>query len=456
MRNARLDFRGRGWGAKILIGGSMRLLCSRFARTFRFVVVATGFSLFLVSNASGSAFNTLHTFCKQSGCPDGAAPQDKPLLDQSGNLYGTTANGGKYDSGVVFELVPNADKSRYKEHVLYNFCAQANCADGANPYADLIMDVDGDIYGTTLAGGAHGHGVIFNLTHSGKRWRISVITSFCAVSNCADGSDPYTGLSYYGQASGKPWDKFSPLFGTTRYGGANGKGAAYQLLTDGSLWNYEVIHSYSGSGPSDSAYAGPLLVDASENLFGVTGHNAKYSGGALYKLTAGSWKETTLHDFCNPATHCVDGATPTGQLAMDAAGDLYGTTWYSDCEQGGCNGGIVFERAANGGFSVLYHFCKSDCFHAGDFPSGLTIDAAGNLLGLRQQAARKISESCTSSVSTAAQSSGLKRCCTISAPTTSIAETAAHHRRRRSWTVTQACTAPRRARTARPPAPCSG
>ena len=93
-------------------------------------------------------------------------------MDQNGVLYGTTQEGGKYGFGVVFKLVPNADKSRYTEYVLHNFCKNQNtyCPDGSSPVAGVILDVDGNVYGTTFQGGAQDGGVIFKLTRGSNGW----------------------------------------------------------------------------------------------------------------------------------------------------------------------------------------------------------------------------------------------------------------------------------------------
>jgi uncharacterized repeat protein (TIGR03803 family) len=88
------------------------------------------------------------------------------VFDQKGNLYGTAAEGGAYNSygGVVFKLTPNG-----KETVLHSFCALTNCADGWGPLAGLIFDQKGSRYGTTEAGGAHSYGTVFKLTPKERR-----------------------------------------------------------------------------------------------------------------------------------------------------------------------------------------------------------------------------------------------------------------------------------------------
>ncbi len=336
-----------------------------------------------VGGASAYTLNTLHAFCTETGCGDGDTPSAGLLRDHNGNLYGTTAVGGKYNSGVVFELALNAKKTKYKEHILKNFCAQANCTDGAFPYADLMVDMDGRLYGTTSQGGKYNGGAVFRLTHKSGVVTFAVIHSFCSKqSNCADGSFPDPGLAYAGQASGAPWDESSPLFGVTWGGGANNKGLAYELAPNGSSWTYQVIHSFNPD--ASSAAPGPLIVDSSGNLFGVTFAGGAYGQGVLYRLAAGTWKETTLHNFCAEA-NCADGAQGVGRLIMDSAGDLFGVTANggsgSHCGVTlGC--GVAFERPPGGPYTVIYDFCtRKNCKDGYDPSAGLVMDTSGNLFG---------------------------------------------------------------------------
>jgi len=350
----------------------------------RVLTIAAGTALFILAplgSASAYTEKALHSFCTEQTCGDGAGPQGSLLRDRSGNLYGTTVLGGKYGEGLVFKLVPNGDP--YKEYILHNFCAQANCPDGGTPESGLIIDVDGNLYGTAAVGGKHGGGVVFKLTHGANGWSYRVIKAFCSEANCADGNWP-TGLAYFGQAAGAPWDEFSPLFGTALGGGVNNEGVAYKLASDGSLWNYEVIHSFNAPDNYLSAYPGPPLVDSSGNLFGVTQLGGKYGSGVLYRLAAGTWKETTLHNFCAEA-NCADGSYAAGQLAMDAAGNLFGVTEAGGstayCKSSlGC--GVAFERSPGGPYTVIYNFCSLyHCKDGGGPPAGMTMDAVGNLLG---------------------------------------------------------------------------
>ena len=162
----------------------------------------------------------LHSFCEQTNCTDGANPGGL-IFDEKGNLYGTAVGGGLYEGcvnslgcGVVFKLTP-----KRKETVLYNFCAQANCADGAGPNSGPVFDQKGNLYGTTFQGGlgdggcgygGGGCGVVFKLTPTGKE---TVLYTFCAQTKCADGANPN---------SGPVFDHKGNLYGTTFMGGAAG------------------------------------------------------------------------------------------------------------------------------------------------------------------------------------------------------------------------------------------
>jgi uncharacterized repeat protein (TIGR03803 family) len=125
-------------------------------------------------------------------------------------------------------------------------------------------------------------------------------------------------------------------------------------------------------------------VDSSGNLLGTTLLGGANSGGTLYRLTAGTWGETTLHNFCADA-NCADGWEPSGRLLMDAAGDLFGTTGGggsgAHCtDNHGC--GVAFERTAGGTYKVIYDFCSHSACKDGQYPSsGLIMDVGGNLLG---------------------------------------------------------------------------
>src|SRR5216684_956967 len=339
----------------------------------------------------------LYSFCSQSNCADGANPfaYGGLIMDTSGNLYGTTSVGGNATGGgTVFQLTPS--DTGWSETVLYSFCSQTNCADGASPLAGLIMDGAGNLYGTTRQGDnnpgtcalAGSCGVVFELTPdpTGTVWTETVLYRFCSQLRCADGVYPYGGLIM--DASGN-------LYGTTNGGGANdgsqvGPGVVFELTPDatGTAWTETVLHSFFCSNCADGANPAPgLIMDGAGNLYGTTTTGGATGGGTVFQLTPSDtgWSETVLYSFCSQ-TRCADGLYPYGDLIMDEAGNLYGKTW-----RGGSGtqliSGVAFELTPDSTGTawtetVLYNFCsQSNCADGGGPFAGLLMDASGNLYG---------------------------------------------------------------------------
>lgn len=264
------------------------------------------------------AETVLYNFCSERGCQDGYYPHADLIMDKSGNLYGTTQYRGAYGGGNVFEVSSNGTES-----VIYGFCQQSGCTDGNAPKAGLALDAKGNLYGTTYKGGAHGEGVVFEITPGGTE---TVLYSFCGQANCTDGSEPEADLIL---------DKNGNLYGTTYGGGANGKGTVFEVSPSGVE---TVLYSFCPqTGCKDGARpeAG-LVMDAKGNLYGTT-----YSGGGnkrrgtVFEVTP-SGTETVLHAFFAKGT---DGYNPSASLVMDAKGTLYGTTLHG----GAYGGGTVFQ-----------------------------------------------------------------------------------------------------------------
>ena len=167
-------------------------------------------SVFKVSPSG--AFSTVYSFCAKSGCADGEFPQTGLVQASNGNLYGTTILGGAYSSGTIFELTLGGTLT-----TLYNVCAQSGCPDGNYLYASLIQAKDGNLYGIMDVGGAHGSGTIFKITLSGA---FTTLYNFCSQPACADGQYPAAGLVQ--AMNGK-------LYGTTADGGAHGFGTVFSI-----------------------------------------------------------------------------------------------------------------------------------------------------------------------------------------------------------------------------------
>jgi uncharacterized repeat protein (TIGR03803 family) len=166
----------------------------------------------------GGTLTTLHSFCAQTGCPDGRIPYSGALIQASnGDLYGTASEGGAADQGTVFKITPGGTFT-----TLYSFCSQSGCTDGAEPFAGLVQATNGDLYGTTTNGGAYSPalnaGTIFKITPGGT---LTTLYSFCAQSACTDGEFPEAALVQ---------DTNGEFYGTTvNGGGANNYGTLFSL-----------------------------------------------------------------------------------------------------------------------------------------------------------------------------------------------------------------------------------
>ena len=294
-------------------------------------------TVFELSPREGGGYTetVLHSFGNGT---DGQYPQAGLVMDGAGDLYGTTYGGGIYTScsngygpgcGTVFELSPR-EGGGYTETVLHSF---GNGMDGQNPYAGLILDSQGNLYGTTYYGGTdcapYGCGTVFELSpREGGGYMETVLHSF---GNGTDGENPYASLIL---------DSHGNLYGTTYYGGIHDGGTAFELSPrEGGGWTETVLHSFGNGTDGSEPYAG-LILDSHGNLYGTT----YYGGIHLYWGTAfelspregGGYTETVLRSFDYNGT---DGARPEGGLIMDTAGNLYGTTY-----SGGIHGyGTVFE-----------------------------------------------------------------------------------------------------------------
>jgi uncharacterized repeat protein (TIGR03803 family) len=262
---------------------------------------------------------------KFSGGSDGAVPYGATVVfDQTGNIYGTTFAGGRGTCsggcGVVYKLTPTG--GGWTESVLYSFDGGS---DGASPWAGVTLDEAGNIYGTTASGGAFGVGTVYELSPSGSGYTKKILHSFQTQS---DGSEPYAGVVL---------DRSGNLYGATQFGGSGGGGTAFELSPSGGSWTYTVIYPFVGSGGGHAkGPVGDLAMDNAGNLYGTTTGDGAFRFGSVFKLTpgSGSWTYTSLHDF----TGGSDGQLPRSNVVFDASGNLYSTAY------GGVDGkGVVFE-----------------------------------------------------------------------------------------------------------------
>jgi uncharacterized repeat protein (TIGR03803 family) len=281
---------------------------------------------------------TLYSFCSQAKCSDGQQPSGGLIFDAEGNLYGVTSEGGPKDEGTVFKLSPNGNGS-WTETVLYNFCSQPRCADGAGPNSSLAIDANGNLYGVTGQGGTQepeatcktGCGTVFELKPSGNgKWSETVLHRF----NYTEGATPQCTLVF---------DQGGNLYGTTTSGGGHTYGAAFQLApSESGHWNYKVIHNFGSGDDGKYPFAG-MLSDASGILYGTTLAGGSQQGGTLYELAldGNEWRETIVHNF---DLVDADGGIAPNLPLLAPGGVLYGTTRGGGTSTECINGcGTVFE-----------------------------------------------------------------------------------------------------------------
>jgi hypothetical protein len=341
---------------------------------------ATSIALGLLSVSALAANPKLQTLHSFTGGTDGASPVASLAPDASGNLYGTTMSGGtnidclgtgQIGCGVVFELsLPKVVGGVWKETILYRF---SGGADGARPYAGLVFDEAGNLYGTTIEGGDLsnagcsngrsnlGCGVVFELSPQlNGTWRQSVIHTF---EDAPDGAFPAANLIL---------DAAGNLYGTAQEGGdatfcGNGCGTVFELTPNGSQgWTETTIYQFQGASDGGIPVAG-LTFDQLGNLYGTT------SMGTIFELTPPGgqgqpWSESVLALV----------SQPEGGVIFDTAGNLYGT---SNVGSGEAFGGVFELSPTVGGVwneTTLYAFGQGQSSNP---KAGLTIDKAGNLYG---------------------------------------------------------------------------
>lgn len=308
------------------------------------VTMALAIFVVLIPMAQGQTFTTVYTF---TGGTDGAFPNGL-IQDAAGNLYGTTQEGGtgkcngNYPGcGVVFKVTKAG-----KETILYSFPGKWN---GVTPWARVISDSGGNLYGTTFwGGGASNDGIVFKVDKTGKE---TVLHRF---TGSPDGAHPYAGLIR---------DASGDLYGTTGEGGQSDLGTVFKV----SKGKLTVLHSFAGSPDGATPYAG-LIQDAAGYLYGTTSSGGTYGDGTVFRMTkAGDL--TVLYSFAGKP----DGQAPNG-LVRDAEGNLYSTTSFG----GDSDFGTVFKLDTNGVETILHSFAYTDGAYPG---AGLVRDAPGNLYG---------------------------------------------------------------------------
>jgi uncharacterized repeat protein (TIGR03803 family) len=324
-------------------------------------VFALAIALF-VASARASSTEVIFSFTGEEG---GEYCDTDVEVDAAGNLYGTSVLGGDFGGGTVWQLSPVGDG--WVHTVLYSFTGGA---DGGEPYKGVTLDAAGNLYGTAVTGGSGscegGCGVAYKLTNSGGTWTQTVIHAFTGGS---DGSGPGARVALDGRGN---------VYGMTPTGGANGLGTIYALhpRSNGG-YALRVLHTFTGGSDGSSGSAGKLVV-RNGRIFGAATTGGSFGAGTVFQLRptpSGEWDFRTSYSFQG----APDGVFPYGALLFDAAGNIYGTTYY-----GGTNGlGTVYKLSPNGSGewieSVLYSFKPGS--DGNSSISNLVADAAGNLYG---------------------------------------------------------------------------
>lgn len=319
-------------------------------------------NLLLITDAQASTEKVLYSFGSGN---DANTPVSGLTFDPAGNLYGTTVGGGAHSDGTVFELTP-ASGGKWNESVIYSFTGGS---DGMSPLGGVILDAAGSLYGTTSRG-ASGSGTIFTLIPSnGGKWTLKVLHTFQGTT----GGVPSAGLIF---------DLSGNLYGTTAEGGAHDAGTVFELTpgTNGK-WTLNTLHNFKPNGHDGTDPLAGLTLDATGNLYGTTYAGGARSDGVVFQLAPGSngkWTETILHTFNAGNGH--DGAAPAAPIVIDSNGNLFGTA-----TAGGKDRfyGIVFELTLNSlgkwQEKILHSF--TDGPDGGEPNAGLTFDPSGNFYG---------------------------------------------------------------------------
>lgn len=362
---------------------SKRLLPSlrslRLSGTTLMTLVAFAFGAVTISAAQTES--VIHRFTRTA--TDGGIPATGLIGDSAGNLYGTTVRGGASDEGTVFELSPPAvSGGAWTQNILYSF---TGLTDGAQPQGGLIFDGAGNLYGTTFYGGDpnFGTGVVYQLSPpavSGASWTETVLWAF----------DSGTGLDGANPAGNLVFDKAGNLYGVTTGGGAGslycgeaGCGIVFQLKppsTPGGAWTETDIYNFFSVGTTDGFGPNGILVTSGGVLYGTTSYGGSNGVGTFFKLMPPSSGSVWTEKILYDFSATGTNGTFPSALVQGKKGVFYGVTGLG----GTAKLGTVFELtppSAGSGWSesTLYSFAGgSDGANPG---AALALDGSGNLYG---------------------------------------------------------------------------
>jgi uncharacterized repeat protein (TIGR03803 family) len=322
----------------------------------------------LITAAPAQSYQVIHNF---SGGESGANPWAGLVRDRAGNLYGTTPNGGT-EYGDVFKL--SQVGSNWILTPLHDFVGDT---DGAGPYSSLVIGPDGNLYGATVAGGINDTccGTVFKLTPPATvckttlcPWTETILYRFQGGN---DGQGPYGGITF---------DQAGNIYGTTTQGGGTGCtgpgcGTLFKLTNSQGHWTESILHRFNDNGDGNEPLS-TVTMDEAGNLYGTTAGGGSAGYGTVYELSpnGSGWTERILYSFQN----ALDGRKPSGGVVFDAAGNLFGAAYNG----GSGGGGTIFELTPSGNswtFNLLFSFVTA--FHNGGPWATLAIDSAGSLYG---------------------------------------------------------------------------
>ena len=297
---------------------------------------------------------------------DGSNPRAKLVLDGNGNLFGTAFQSGAHGAGNVFEIQMTPMGYAATPTILYSF----NFSDGALPYSGVALDPNGDLFGTTLQGGSGDQGTVFEIPKTSGQYSASItpLASFSGTNGAYPYAEPII-------------DSSGDVFGTTLGGGANGDGIIYEIAR--TISGYApAVTLLSFNGTDGSAPVAPLIEDADGNLFGTTSSGGANGYGTIFEImnTAGSYGSTpmTLASFTGPF------GSPYSGLIFDSKGDLFGTTIPNGFNMPGSptqNGGVFELAKTANGYAASPTFLVTFDDTDGGSPVGIIADANGNLFG---------------------------------------------------------------------------
>ena len=330
-------------------------------------------TLMLVTGAWASSESILYNFNSYSG--DGYYGLAGLVADKSGNLYGTTYQGGA-GYGGVYQLVNSG--GTWKESLIHTFTG--GTTDGEYPQqAPLVFDKAGNLYGVTYQGGLYGYGIVFELSLSGGTWKETILHNFAGYPK--DGTYPVGGLSI---------DAAGNMYGTTYQGGSHNYGSVFQMVLSKGKWTQKVIHSFAAGNSGDYPVGG-ITVGKNGYFYGATIYGGTtYNDGTVYRLfqARGAWVAQTVYLFSGGS----NGTNPYSGLTMDTAGNLYGTTEYGGATKVGTVYKLKLGSNNKYSHSVLYSFKGGNTDGSYPYYAPVTLDSKGNIYGTTYEGGSQYNE----------------------------------------------------------------